>query len=641
MSTIQTLTHVKPGKYETTRFEKIHNEIFKNSLEASKIIAKEIAQLIKSRQTKNKPCVLGLATGSSPIKVYEELVRLHKEESLSFNNVITFNLDEYYPMSKDNNQSYHHFMHQYLFNHIDIKPENINIPDGTVAIENLNQYCVDYEMKIKNAGGLDFQLLGIGRTGHVGFNEPGSHINSGTRIITLDHITRVDASSDFNGIDSVPKRAITMGISTILKSKRIVLMAWGQNKASIIKRTIQGDISSEIPATFLQNHANVTFVLDQSAASELTRFETPWLVGECVWTKELKNKAIVWLCKETNQSILKLTDRDYNNNGMSDLLAQEGSAYDLNINMFNVLQHTITGWPGGKPNTDDSNRPERAIPARKRVILFSPHPDDDVISMGGTFSKLINQGHDVHVVYQTSGNIAVTDDEALKFAEVCNDFIGKKDLEINFQEIIDFIKNKKENEVDSLEVRKLKGLIRRRESYAATRYIGLKDENTHFLDLPFYETGQVKKNPFGTEDIEIVKDIIAKIKPHQVFAAGDLADPHGTHEVCLNIIFAAMKELKSKPYMNDCWLWLYRGAWHEWDIHEIDMAVPLSPDEVLLKRHAILYHQSQKDRVMFQGNDSREFWVRAEDRNKNTAKIYDDLGLSEYQAIEAFKRFDY
>ena len=641
MSTIQTLTHVKPGKYETTRFEKIHNEIFKNSLEASKIIAKEIAQLIKSRQTKNKPCVLGLATGSSPIKVYEELVRLHKEESLSFNNVITFNLDEYYPMSKDNNQSYHHFMHQYLFNHIDIKPENINIPDGTVAIENLNQYCVDYEMKIKNAGGLDFQLLGIGRTGHVGFNEPGSHINSGTRIITLDHITRVDASSDFNGIDSVPKRAITMGISTILKSKRIVLMAWGQNKASIIKRTIQGDISSEIPATFLQNHANVTFVLDQSAASELTRFETPWLVGECVWTKELKNKAIVWLCKETNQSILKLTDRDYNNNGMSDLLAQEGSAYDLNINMFNVLQHTITGWPGGKPNTDDSNRPERAIPARKRVILFSPHPDDDVISMGGTFSKLINQGHDVHVVYQTSGNIAVTDDEVLKFAEVCNDFIGKKDLEINFQEIIDFIKNKKENEVDSLEVRKLKGLIRRRESYAATRYIGLKDEKTHFLDLPFYETGQVKKNPFGTEDIEIVKDIIAKIKPHQVFAAGDLADPHGTHEVCLNIIFAAMKELKSKPYMNDCWLWLYRGAWHEWDIHEIDMAVPLSPDEVLLKRHAILYHQSQKDRVMFQGNDSREFWVRAEDRNKNTAKIYDDLGLSEYQAIEAFKRFDY
>jgi glucosamine-6-phosphate deaminase len=418
-------------------------------------------------------------------------------------------------------------------------------------------------------------------------------------------------------------------------------MAWGQNKASIIKRTIQGEISSEVPATFLQNHTNTTFVLDESAASELTRLQTPWLVGECIWTEKLKNKAIVWLCQHTNQSILKLTDRDYNNNGMSDLLAAGSSSYDLNINMFNVLQHTITGWPGGKPNTDDTNRPERANPAKKRVILFSPHPDDDVISMGGTFAKLIKQGHDVHVVYQTSGNIAVTDDEALKFAEVCNDFLKEDKSGINFKSVIDFINNKTQGQSDSDEVRKLKGLIRRRESYAATRYIGLKDENTHFLDLPFYETGMVQKKPLGPEDIAIVKEIIERIKPHQVFAAGDLADPHGTHEVCLNAIFAAMKALKSKPYMNDCWLWLYRGAWHEWDIHEIDMAVPLSPDEVMLKRQAILYHQSQKDRVMFQGNDSREFWVRAEDRNKNTAKIYDDLGLAEYEAIEAFKRFEY
>ena len=641
MKTNTSLIYDIPGKFEETRFEKNHNVIFKSAIEASKVVADEIAALIKSKQTENQPCVLGLATGSSPIKVYEELVRMHKEDGLSFHNVITFNLDEYYPMTKENRQSYHYFMHQHLFNHIDIKPENINIPDGTVVLEELNQYCLDYETKIKNAGGIDFQLLGIGRTGHVGFNEPGSHINSGTRIITLDHITRVDASSDFNGIDNVPKRAITMGVSTILKSKRIVLMAWGQNKAAVIKRTIQGEITSEVPATFLQNHSNATFVLDQFAASELTRFETPWLVGECIWTQELKSKAIIWLCKETKQSILKLTDRDYNNNGMSDLLAQEGSAYDLNINMFNVLQHTITGWPGGKPNTDDSHRPERANPAKKRVILFSPHPDDDVISMGGTFSKLIKQGHDVHVVYQTSGNIAVTDDEALKFAEVCRDFIGEDTSEINFESVIDFLNNKTENQIDSLEVRKLKGLIRRRESYAATRYIGLNDEKTHFLDLPFYETGQIKKNPLGLDDIAIVKDIIAKIKPHQVFAAGDLADPHGTHEVCLNAIFEAMKQLKSESYMNDCWLWLYRGAWHEWDIHEIDMAVPLSPDEVTIKRHAILYHQSQKDRVMFQGNDSREFWVRAEERNKNTAKLYDDLGLAEYEAIEAFKRFDY
>ncbi|PWA11007.1 glucosamine-6-phosphate deaminase [Flavobacterium laiguense] len=635
------ISYKTAGQFEETRFEKNHNEIFKNSTDASLIVAQEIADLIRSKQAKNKPCALGLATGSSPIKVYQELVRMHKEDSLSFANVVTFNLDEYYPMPKESNQSYHYFMHQHLFNHVDIKPENVNIPDGTVAIEDLNQFCVDYELKIKNAGGLDFQLLGIGRTGHVGFNEPGSHINSGTRIITLDHITKVDASGDFNGIANVPKRAVTMGVSTILRSKRIVLMAWGQNKASIIKRTIQGEISSEVPATFLQNHNNTTFVLDEGAASELTRLETPWLVGECIWTEQLKNKAIVWLCQKTNQSILKLTDRDYNNNGMSDLLAAGSSSYDLNINMFNVLQHTITGWPGGKPKTDDSNRPERSTPTKKRVILFSPHPDDDVISMGGTFAKLIKQGHDVHVVYQTSGNIAVTDDEALKFAEVCNDFVGDNLPGINFQSVIDTINAKTQGQMDSLEVRKLKGLIRRRESFAGVRYIGLKDENVHFLDLPFYETGLVQKKPLGSADIAIVKDIITKIQPHQVFAAGDLADPHGTHEVCLNAIFAAMKELKPEPYMNDCWLWLYRGAWHEWDIHDIDMAVPLSPDEVLTKRQAILCHQSQKDRVMFQGNDSREFWVRAEDRNKNTAKLYDDLGLAEYEAIEAFKRFEY
>lgn len=635
------ISHKTAGQFEETRFEKIHNEIFENSVEASKIVAQEIADLIRSKQKEKKPCVLGLATGSSPIKVYEELVRMHKEEKLSFSNVITFNLDEYYPMHKENKQSYHFFMHQHLFNHIDIHPDNVHIPSGTIPFDEINQWCIDYEMKIKEAGGLDFQLLGIGRTGHVGFNEPGSHINSGTRIITLDHITRVDASSDFNGLENVPKKAITMGVSTILRSKRIVLLAWGQNKADIIKRTIQGEISSDIPATFLQNHQNTTFVIDKSAASELTRFKTPWLVSECIWTKELKSKAIVWLCEETGKPVLKLTDRDYNNNGMSDLLALEGAAYDLNIKMFNQLQHTITGWPGGKPNTDDSHRPERANPAKKRVIIFSPHPDDDVISMGGTFNRLIKQGHDVHVVYQTSGNIAVTDEEALKFAEVCNDFVGEDSSNINFQKVIDFLNNKNENEIDSLDVRKLKGLIRRRESYAAVRYLGLKDKNVHFLDLPFYETGYVKKNPPTEVDVKRVEDIIGAVKPHQIFAAGDLADPHGTHEVCLNVIFAALKNIKAKPYMQDCWLWLYRGAWHEWDIDEIDMAVPLSPDEVMIKRNAIFYHQSQKDRVMFQGDDLREFWMRAEDRNKNTADLYNRLGLAEYAAIEAFKRFDY
>ncbi|MGL2992823.1 glucosamine-6-phosphate deaminase [Flavobacterium sp. TSSA_36] len=635
------ISYQPAGQFEDTRFEKIHNVIFKNASEASILVAQEIADLIRYKQEKHKKCVLGLATGSSPIKVYQELVRMHKEEGLSFANVITFNLDEYYPMRKESVQSYHYFMHQHLFNHVDILPENINIPEGTIPLEYINQYCIDYEMKIKNAGGLDFQLLGIGRTGHVGFNEPGSHINSGTRIITLDYITKVDASGDFNGINNVPKKAITMGVATILRSKRIVLLAWGQNKAAIVKRTIQGEISTEVPATFLQHHSNTTFVLDQGAAAELTRLETPWLVGECLWTEELKKKAIVWLCQHTQKSILKLTDRDYNNNGMSDLLAAGKSAYDLNINMFNVLQHTITGWPGGKPNTEDTYRPERSEPSQKRVLLFSPHPDDDVISMGGTLAKLIQQGHDVHVVYQTSGNIAVTDDEALKFAEVAHDFTHKNATDIHFQSVINTIKTKPKGAIDSEEVRQLKGLIRRRESYAAVRCIGLKDENVHFLDLPFYETGKVQKNPLGTEDIAIVKEIITRIQPHQVFAAGDLADPHGTHEVCLNAIFAAMKALKSEPFMKACWLWLYRGAWHEWDLHEIDMAVPLSPDEVLLKRQAILYHQSQKDRVMFQGNDSREFWVRAEDRNKKTAQLYDQLGLAEYEAIEAFKRFNY
>ena len=634
------ISHKEVGKFEETRYEKFHNEVFENSHRASVLVAEEIAQLIKDKQKKGENCVLGLATGSSPIKVYEELVRMHHEEGLSFANVITFNLDEYYPMNKDNHQSYHYFMHQHLFDHIDIKPENVHIPDGRVSLEEIHQYCIDYEMKIKEHGGLDFQLLGIGRTGHVGFNEPGSHYNSGTRIITLDHLTRGDAASDFNGIENVPKRAITMGIGTILKARRIVLLAWGHKKAEIVKKTIEEDITSNVPATYLQQHKNTTFILDYEAASELTRFKTPWLVGQCVWTDELKRKAMVWLSLKTNKPILKLTDRDYNDNGMSGLLAQEGSAYELNIQMFNVLQHTITGWPGGKPNADDTKRPERAEPAKKRVIIFSPHPDDDVISMGGTFCRLVDQGHEVHVVYQTSGNIAVTDAEALKFAEVAQDITGEETPAV-FREAIDYLNNKREDQTDSKDVRKLKGLIRRRESYGATRYVGLKDENVHFLDLPFYETGEVKKNPIGEEDIRIIVDIIAQIKPHQIYAAGDLADPHGTHKVCLDGIFEALERLKSESYMDDCWVWLYRGAWHEWGLDEIEMAVPMSPDQVIRKRNAILFHQSQKDRVMFQGDDSREFWVRAEERNKATARLYDALGLAEYEAIEAFKRYHF
>ncbi|GAA4274815.1 glucosamine-6-phosphate deaminase [Aquimarina gracilis] len=634
------ITYREAGKFEETRFEKIHNVIFKSSDYASVIIANEIAQLIKEKQARQEHCVLGLATGSSPIKVYDELVRLHKEEGLSFANVVTFNLDEYYPMDKSNVQSYHYFMYEHLFDHVDILPENIHIPDGTVLQQNLHQYCIDYELKINSFGGLDFQLLGIGRTGHIGFNEPGSHYNSVTRSITLDHLTRSDAAPSFFGIENVPKKAITMGIGTIKKAKRIVIMAWGHKKAEIVKETIEGKITSDVPASYLQRHNNTTFVLDKEAANELTRIKTPWLVGPCRWTDKVKNKAIIWLSQKVQKPILKLTDKDYNDYGMSGLLAEEGSSYELNIRMFNTLQHTITGWPGGKPNADDTYRPERNTPHKKRILILSPHPDDDVISMGGTFLRLIEQEHTVHVAYQTSGNIAVSDAEAMKYAEVIRNMTPDKDKE-EISSIIMELKKKQERAIDAIEVRNLKGLIRRGESYGATRFLGLPDAYVHFLNLPFYETGTVKKKPYGKEDKNILLKLIKKVKPHQIYAAGDLADPHGTHKVCLDILFDVLKQLKEEEFMKDCWVWLYRGAWQEWDIHDIEMAVPLSPDEVLKKRKAIFFHQSQKDGVMFQGDDSREFWVRAEERNQQTAQRYHKLGLAEYEAIEAFRRYHF
>ena len=512
--------HQPVGQFEDTRFEKIHNVTYKSSLEASNLVAQEIANLIRDKQRENKKCVLGLATGSSPIKVYEELIRLHYEEGLSFENVITFNLDEYFPMDKSNIQSYFYFMHEHLFNHVNILPENIHIPDGNISIDNLYQYCIDYEMKIKDAGGLDFQLLGIGRTGHIGFNEPGSHLNSGTRIITLNHITRIDAAPSFLGIENVPRKAITMGIGTVRDAKRIVLLAWGSNKSEIIKETIEGEISTTVPATYLQQHINTTFVMDEDASSELTRVKTPWLVKPCVWNDALKLKAVTWLSNLLDKPILKLTDKNYNDNGMSGLLTEEGTAYNLNIKMFNKLQHTITGWPGGKLLSDDSKRPERATPARKRVLIFSPHPDDDVISMGGTFDRLVAQGHEVHIAYQTSGNIAVSDEEALKFAEISKIF-NTDSKRVN--DVIDFINSKKGNDViDSLEVRKLKGEIRKSESLGATRYFNVPDENVHFLNLPFYETGTIKKGNLSQDDVAIMISIIDAVKPHQIYAAGDL-----------------------------------------------------------------------------------------------------------------------
>jgi glucosamine-6-phosphate deaminase len=628
---------------DLSAFEKIPVNVFITSEEASKFVALEIASLIKARQAENKHCVLGLATGSTPTRLYAELVKMHKSEGLSFRNVYTFNLDEYYPIQPDSLQSYVRFMSEHLFNHIDIPKENINIPDGTLPKEKVVDFCKAYESKIDALGGLDIQILGIGRTGHIGFNEPGSTERSLTRLVTLDQVTRIDAASDFFGEENVPRKAITMGVGSILKAKKVYMMAWGEGKAGVIKKAVEGQITDQIPSSFLQKHRDCLVVLDEAASSELVRKKTPWILDTVEWNDRLIRKAVVWLCQTLQKPVLKLTNHDYMEHGMGDIITEYGSAYQVNIKVFNHLQHTITGWPGGKPNADDSHRPERANPFPKRVIIFSPHPDDDVISMGGTFIRLVDQGHEVHVAYQTSGNIAVFDDDAVRFADFVRDFneqfgLSKADGEEFYRNIVESIKQKGPGENDRPEVLSIKGLIRRGEAKAGGRYVGLPDEQMHFLDMPFYETGAVKKKPLGEEDIKVVMDIIERVKPHQIYAAGDLSDPHGTHRVCLAAIFEAVKRLKTKDYMKDCWLWLYRGAWQEWDIDQIEMAVPLSPDELMRKRRAVFKHQSQKDSAMFPGSDKREFWMRAEDRNHATAAAYNKLGLAEYEAMEAFVR---
>lgn len=626
-------------------YEKIPTHIYANSKDASKAVAIEIAELIRRKQSEGKPCILGLATGSSPKTVYAELVRMHREEGLSFKNVVSYNLDEYYPMEPDSIYSYHRFMKEQLFDHVDIPAENYHLPDGTLPSQRIQEFCREYEQQIEEAGGLDFQLLGIGGNGHIGFNEPGSLINSHTRLITLDHSTRAAAAVEFGGLHKVPRKAITMGVTTILNARRVVLLAWGERKAAVIRGAVEGEVTEKNPASYLQTHQNATFIIDQHAAVELTRVKSPWAVDAIEWNDQMIRKATTFLSLLLNKPILKLTDKDYNDNGMSDLLASHGSSYDINIKVFNQLQHTITGWPGGKPNADDTNRPERKAPARKRVLIFSPHPDDDIISMGGTFQRLVDQGHDVHVAYQTSGNIAVADDEASRFMEFVVDYnrafgIADPEAETLFADAKSFLREKS-SEIDSPAVRKVKGLIRRGEAKATARFVGVPDENVHFLDMPFYETGTIQKKPIGPEDIKVVADLIDQIKPHQIYAAGDFADPHGTHKVCWDAIEAALQQLKPNDYMSECWVWLYRGAWAEWEIHEIEMAVPMSPDQVLKKRYGIFKHQSQKDGVVFQGEDSREFWQRAEERNSATAKLYDDLGLAEYQAMEAFVRWHF
>ena len=628
-------------------FEKIPVKIYKNPTEGSNALAAQIAHLIKEKQGQNLPCVLGMATGATPILLYKELVRMHKEEGLSFKNVVTVNLDEYYPIPRNAYQSYWSFMHRHLFDHIDIDPKNIHLPNSEWTKEELKEKCVAYEQTIEKLGGIDLQILGIGKNGHIGFNEPGSSFHSKTRVIHLDHLTRMANLYEWHDINKVPRTAITVGIGSIMKAKKIVLLAWG-NKAEIVAKSIEGDVTEQVPASVLQNHDDCTYIIDEFAATELTRNKAPWLTGSCEWTPQNIKKAVIELALKLDKTVLSLTADDYKENSLADLLVLKESVYDINLQVFYMMRDSITGWPGGKPNAVIPAHPERSSPHPKRVMIFSPHPDDDIISMGGTFMRLHDQGHDVHVAYQTSGNIAVTDEFVTRFLDFAvgfEDLFGidnKKSNEI-LSEARQFLSGKKPGELDTAEIRSIKGLIRRCEAKATCRYVGIAEQNYHFMNLPFYETGAIDKKPMGEEDIQITMELLRKIKPHQVYCAGDLADPHGTHKVCLEVIFESMRRLKAagEDWVKDCWVWLYKGAWQEWDISEIEMAVPMSPDQVMKKRFGIFIHQSQKDSVPFQGTDAREFWQRAEIRNANTADIYARLGLTKYAAIEAFVRWHY
>ena len=618
------------------KFEKVYTNIFTSESSGSMYVAREIENCIREKQKFGELCILGITTGKSPVGVFRALVEIHKKENLSFRNVVVFSLDEFFPISPKEQQSRNWLIHESLLDHVDILPENIHIPDSTLPLDKVAAFCRDYEAKIEEYGGLDLLFLGTGVQGQLGFNEPGSYTNTRTRLVALGNESRQAVSSIFYGIDNVPRKAITMGLGTILKAKRIILMAWGEEKATVIKDIVEGEENSATPATCLQKHPNIEVVVDEGASQELTRVKTPWLVGTCLWPERFIRTAVLWLCRKVDKPILKLTYQDYIDNRLGQLLEATGQTYDMiNIQVFNDLQHTISGWPGGKPNADDSTRPERATPYPKRVLIFSPHPDDDVISMGGTFIRLIAQGHDVHVAYQTSGNIAVLDDIVLQTLDTAREcgFVDR------YNEVQEIINNKKKGEAEPIELRRLKGSIRRAEAKAACRQMGLTDpSHVHFLNLPFYETGGVKKGLLTDKDIQIVVDLLREIKPHQIYAAGDLSDPHGTHRVCIEAVLAAMEVVQDEEWVKECRLWLYRGAWQEWDLDMVDMAVPLSPDEVIQKRHAIYRHLSQKDIVPFPGEDKREFWQRAEERNQNTARLYDKLGMAEYQAIEVFVR---
>ena len=632
---------------ELTRFEKIHTDIFPKTEDAVDNIADAIEREIKAKAQENKPCLLALGTGQSLTPIYEELVRRHQCEELSFRNVIVFNVYDYFPQKAGSAITSLRQLRDRLLDHVDICPENIFSPDGSVAQENIQDQCAQYEQQIQRYGGLDIALLGIGRSGNIAANEPGSVITSRSRLILIDSVSREEMTMSFGGQEPVPPCSITMGISTILSARHIFLTAWGDDKADIIQKTVEGPITEDIPASFLQTHNDAHVVIDLAAAAKLTRIVHPWLVSNCKWDDKLTCAAVAWLCEKTQKPILKLTNKDYNSNGLSELLALYGSAYNCNIRIFNHLQHTITGWPGGKPNDDDTYRPERAKPYPKRVIVFSPHPDDDVISMGGTLHRLVEQGHDVHIAYETSGDIAVNDEEVTRFMHFLNGFnqlfMNADDQVIvsMYHDIKQFLANKKEGDIDTQDVRTIKGLIRRGEARTASTYNGVRSDHVHFLDLPFYESGRVEKYPMTERDVNIVRRLLQDIKPHQIFVAGDLADPHGTHRKCTDAVLAAidLEQQAGAEWLRDCRVWMYRGAWAEWDVKDIEMCVPMSPEQLRHKRNAILKHASQADFAPFLGNDERLFWQRAEDRNRATAKKYDDLGLACYEAMEAFVEY--
>ena len=634
---------------EITRFEKVPTDIFPTIEEGAIDIANHLEADIKKREQEGRKYVMGVGSGSSLTPIFHELIKRHQAGKLSFKNVVVFNAYEYFPLSEENvNRGINQLKERFL-NHIDIDVKNIFTPDGTIAQNDVQEHCRQYEQHIKELGGLDVILLGIGRMGNIATNEPGSSITSASRLILIDETSREEMKMSFGSQESVPPCSITMGVSTILSARKIFLTAWGEEKAEIIKKTVEGKVSDAIPASFLQTHNDAHVVIDLSAAAKLTRIQHPWLVASCKWTDKLVRSALVWLCQITGKPLLKLTNKDYNENGLSELLALYGSAYNANIKIFNDLQHTITGWPGGKPDADDTYRPERANPFPKRVIVFSPHPDDDVISMGGTLRRLVQQGHDVHVAYETSGNIAVGDEEVVRFMHFINGFnqlfANEQDevIKSKYKEIKEFLKNKKEGDIDSQDIRTIKGLIRRGEARTASTFNQIPLDHVHFLDLPFYESGKIEKLPMGEADVNIVRELITKVKPHQIYVAGDLADPHGTHRKCTDAVLAAIdleKEAKAE-WLKDCRVWMYRGAWAEWEIENIEMCVPISPEELRAKRNSILKHQSQMESAPFLGNDERLFWQRSEDRNRGTAKLYDDLGLACYEAMEAFVEYKF